>query len=362
MWRELSCGGGNTSCCKGTPSPQCCPAERAGEQLDPSHLPGVWVTISNMRHQMDLLATVTVLGVLEQAYFMLQVIHTQQQHRISPPRTTGHPEFEQIFRAQVNCSEYFPVFTSLLWVAGIFFHQDRCLGNAVPFAQTAKGCPTPMCIKLPVATEKSLWGCSAASGLGAISPQLWLQRAGCSTSTPTSGTSRDMLRLRRDAEYAAGAVGAPNPPRELGVGCSPGAGFLTTGGTKGRFYTLLLLSCLYVLVASSLAQEGAVCFMPWVCWGCLMVFSPCAVWAHCMSVPGCCGCCWGWWWPGSWYPSCFPAAPHGWQCWCSPSSTSVSGERGHGSPKPSSVLTFEGRWMLALLCLWSSTLQREQPF
>ncbi|XP_061216101.1 leukotriene C4 synthase isoform X4 [Neopsephotus bourkii] len=123
MWRELSCGGGNTSCCKGTPSPQCCPAERAGEQLDPSHLPGVWVTISNMRHQMDLLATVTVLGVLEQAYFMLQVIHTQQQHRISPPRTTGHPEFEQIFRAQVNCSEYFPVFTSLLWVAGIFFHQ-----------------------------------------------------------------------------------------------------------------------------------------------------------------------------------------------------------------------------------------------
>ncbi|KAM8994057.1 LOW QUALITY PROTEIN: leukotriene C4 synthase-like [Ara ararauna] len=71
---------------------------------------------------MDLLATVTVLGVLEQAYFALQVIHARQQYGISPPRTTGHPEFEQIFRAQVNCSE-FSVFISLLWVAGIFFHQ-----------------------------------------------------------------------------------------------------------------------------------------------------------------------------------------------------------------------------------------------
>ncbi|KFQ41707.1 Leukotriene C4 synthase, partial [Nestor notabilis] len=57
------------------------------------------------------------------AYFALQVIYARRQYRISPPRTTGHPEFERIFRAQANCSEYFPIFISLLWVAGIFFHQ-----------------------------------------------------------------------------------------------------------------------------------------------------------------------------------------------------------------------------------------------
>ncbi|NXR10995.1 LTC4S synthase, partial [Semnornis frantzii] len=57
------------------------------------------------------------------AYFALQVIHARRKHKISPPETTGHPEFERIFRAQVNCSEYFPIFISLLWVAGIFFHQ-----------------------------------------------------------------------------------------------------------------------------------------------------------------------------------------------------------------------------------------------
>nr|XP_025978409.1 leukotriene C4 synthase [Dromaius novaehollandiae] len=76
-----------------------------------------------MRNQIDLLATVTVLGVLEQAYFVLQVIYARRKYKISPPETTGHPEFERIFRAQVNCSEYFPIFISLLWVAGIFFHQ-----------------------------------------------------------------------------------------------------------------------------------------------------------------------------------------------------------------------------------------------
>ncbi|NXP05524.1 LTC4S synthase, partial [Thinocorus orbignyianus] len=57
------------------------------------------------------------------AYFTLQVIYARRKHKISPPETTGHPEFERIFRAQVNCSEYFPIFISLLWVAGIFFHQ-----------------------------------------------------------------------------------------------------------------------------------------------------------------------------------------------------------------------------------------------
>nr|XP_009670860.1 PREDICTED: leukotriene C4 synthase-like [Struthio camelus australis] len=82
-----------------------------------------------MRNQIDLLAAVTVLGVLEQAYFALQVIYARRKYKISPPETRGHPEFERIFRAQVNCSEYFPIFISLLWVAGIFFHQGKAEGK-----------------------------------------------------------------------------------------------------------------------------------------------------------------------------------------------------------------------------------------
>ncbi|NXE64139.1 LTC4S synthase, partial [Calcarius ornatus] len=61
--------------------------------------------------------------VLFSAYFAMQVIYARRKYKVSPPETTGPPEFERTFRAQANCSEYFPIFISLLWVAGIFFHQ-----------------------------------------------------------------------------------------------------------------------------------------------------------------------------------------------------------------------------------------------
>ncbi|XP_072251288.1 leukotriene C4 synthase [Leuresthes tenuis] len=64
---------------------------------------------------------VTVLGVLEQAYFSLQVIYARRKYSVSPPTTSGPPEFERIFRAQANCSEYFPIFITVLWMAGVFF-------------------------------------------------------------------------------------------------------------------------------------------------------------------------------------------------------------------------------------------------
>ncbi|KAI1234111.1 Leukotriene C4 synthase [Lamprotornis superbus] len=78
-----------------------------------------------MLDQIHWLAAVTILGVLEQAYFFLQVIYARRLFGISPPKISGPPEFERIFRAQVNSSEYFPIFLALLWQAGLFFHQGR---------------------------------------------------------------------------------------------------------------------------------------------------------------------------------------------------------------------------------------------
>ncbi|XP_004836780.1 leukotriene C4 synthase isoform X2 [Heterocephalus glaber] len=76
-----------------------------------------------MKDEVALLATVTLLGVVLQAYFSLQVIRARRAHRVSPPLTTGPPEFERIYRAQVNCSEHFPLFLATLWVAGVYFHE-----------------------------------------------------------------------------------------------------------------------------------------------------------------------------------------------------------------------------------------------
>ncbi|KAG8438972.1 hypothetical protein GDO86_005235 [Hymenochirus boettgeri] len=53
----------------------------------------------------------------------MQVIWARRKYKISPPSTSGHPCFERIFRAQLNCTEYFSLFVPVLWVAGLFFHQ-----------------------------------------------------------------------------------------------------------------------------------------------------------------------------------------------------------------------------------------------
>ncbi|XP_070769790.1 leukotriene C4 synthase [Enoplosus armatus] len=69
------------------------------------------------------LAAVTVLGILEQAYFSLQVIYARRKYSVSPPSMVGPPEFERVFRAQANCSEYFPIFITVLWTSGVFFSE-----------------------------------------------------------------------------------------------------------------------------------------------------------------------------------------------------------------------------------------------
>ncbi|XP_062943759.1 leukotriene C4 synthase [Cynocephalus volans] len=97
--------------------PSDCVAELCSQ---PSHTPS---KLGTVKDEVALLATVTLLGVLLQAYFSLQVISARRAFRVSPPLTTGPPEFERVFRAQVNCSEYFPLFLATLWVAGIFFHE-----------------------------------------------------------------------------------------------------------------------------------------------------------------------------------------------------------------------------------------------
>uniref|UniRef100_A0A8C6N7Q2 Uncharacterized protein n=1 Tax=Melopsittacus undulatus TaxID=13146 RepID=A0A8C6N7Q2_MELUD len=80
------------------------------------------------------------------AYFALQVIHARWQYRISPPRTTGHPEFEQIFKARVNCSEYFPIFiltwshlpTAVAVVCGLLYLYT-CFRYFLGYAAAAQG-------------------------------------------------------------------------------------------------------------------------------------------------------------------------------------------------------------------------------
>ncbi|KFO55457.1 Leukotriene C4 synthase, partial [Corvus brachyrhynchos] len=63
--------------------------------------------------------------VLFLAYFAMQVIYTRRKYRISPPETTGHPEFERTFRAHVQASPA-PLFpTGVTAACGLLYLYAR---------------------------------------------------------------------------------------------------------------------------------------------------------------------------------------------------------------------------------------------
>ncbi|XP_044136894.1 leukotriene C4 synthase-like [Bufo gargarizans] len=127
-----------------------------------------------MLHNVVLLGAVTLLGVLEQAYFSLQVIAARRKYSISPPCTSGPPEFERVFRAQVNCTEYFPMFLAVLWLSGIFFHQGTAAACGIlylfaryryfnGYSISSQGRLAPMYLNAGV-----LWFMMALSALGIL--------------------------------------------------------------------------------------------------------------------------------------------------------------------------------------------------
>uniref|UniRef100_A0A672ZIA7 Leukotriene C4 synthase n=1 Tax=Sphaeramia orbicularis TaxID=375764 RepID=A0A672ZIA7_9TELE len=61
----------------------------------------------------------TYIYILIQTY----VIYARRKYSVAPPATSGPPAFERIFRAQANCSEYFPIFITALWTSGVFFSE-----------------------------------------------------------------------------------------------------------------------------------------------------------------------------------------------------------------------------------------------
>ncbi|XP_034147540.1 leukotriene C4 synthase isoform X2 [Esox lucius] len=109
------------------------------------------------------------------AYFSLQVIYARRKFSVSPPSTSGPPGFERVFRAQANCSEYFPLFITILWVSGLFFSQGLSsicgllylYGRFKYFrgyAKSAHGRLAPLYF-----SAKVLWVLIGFSGLGILS-------------------------------------------------------------------------------------------------------------------------------------------------------------------------------------------------
>ena len=67
-----------------------------------------------------LTAIVTCLAVAFYFFTTTQVSRARAAFGIKAPATSGHPDFERVFRVQMNTLEWMPIFLPALWLFAIY--------------------------------------------------------------------------------------------------------------------------------------------------------------------------------------------------------------------------------------------------
>src|SRR5512146_802093 len=65
-------------------------------------------------------ALVTCLAIALYFFTSIQVSKARQAFGIKAPAITGNPDFERVFRAQMNTLEWMPIFLPSLWLFAIY--------------------------------------------------------------------------------------------------------------------------------------------------------------------------------------------------------------------------------------------------
>jgi glutathione S-transferase len=65
-------------------------------------------------------ALVTCLAILLYFFTTIQVSKARARFGIKVPATSGHPDFERVFRVQMNTLEWMPIFLPSLWLFAIY--------------------------------------------------------------------------------------------------------------------------------------------------------------------------------------------------------------------------------------------------
>jgi glutathione S-transferase len=69
-------------------------------------------------------AIVTLLVVAVYFFFATRVAVARGRFNVKHPATTGHPDFERIFRAHINTLEWMPTFLVPLWICAAYFSDS----------------------------------------------------------------------------------------------------------------------------------------------------------------------------------------------------------------------------------------------
>ena len=96
-------------------------------------------------------ALVTLLAVLLYFYTGILVAKARANFGVVAPATTGHVDFERVFRVQTNTLEWMPIFLPLLWL---------CTSAAIPKRPTSA---TAASASRPSLRRRCCWARSPAS-------------------------------------------------------------------------------------------------------------------------------------------------------------------------------------------------------
>jgi glutathione S-transferase len=69
---------------------------------------------------LHLTAIVTLAAVLFYFFTSVRVARARAKFGVKAPATTGHPDFERVYRVQANTLEWMPIFLSALWLFALY--------------------------------------------------------------------------------------------------------------------------------------------------------------------------------------------------------------------------------------------------
>ena len=67
-----------------------------------------------------LTALVSLIAILFYFFTSTRVARARAKFKIKPPAIAGHPDFERVFRVQMNTLEWLPIFLPSLWLFAIY--------------------------------------------------------------------------------------------------------------------------------------------------------------------------------------------------------------------------------------------------
>ncbi|MDJ0907105.1 MAG: MAPEG family protein [Woeseiaceae bacterium] len=82
---------------------------------------------------MDYVIIVTVLLLLQYAFFGVQVGSMRGRHEVKAPATSGDPEFERMYRVHYNTMEQLVMFLPLMWLFAHYVNAIWAAGAGVVF-------------------------------------------------------------------------------------------------------------------------------------------------------------------------------------------------------------------------------------